>query len=121
MSVNQQQVTILTDKLESLNVIRDTLIAGSQSTADVDIKITDCTEALDNANRLVSAENALAQNNIDALDSKQMLISNLGTEYTKMVMMSRVCLSGTCVNCMCCKYANYVSQGLTDEQIKQLM
>ena len=116
------QIALLTTKLASLNATRATLVDASASTTEVDVSIADTTNLITTFNEQLSREQALAQNNINALSIKNNLITNLGNGYRNIVMSSMVCttIHDNCP-CMSCKYAYYAGKGLTAEQIKLLI
>lgn len=116
------QIALLTTKLASLNASRTTLVNASASTTEIDGLITDTNNLITTFNQQLTREQALAQNNIDALSVKNDLITNLGSGYTYIVMNTMVCATvhDNCP-CMSCKYAYYSEKGLTAEQIKLLI
>lgn len=117
-----EQIALLNTRLTALNATRTALVNASASTTEVDVLITNTNNLITKYTQQLTREQALAQNNIDALSVKNDLITNLGNDYQYAVMNSMVCTTvhDNCP-CMSCKYAYYAGKGLTVDQIKLLI
>lgn len=117
------QLTLLEEKLRSLNESRNILEKASLDTRAVDAQIAECSNMIDVENALIIAGQAQAENNILASETKNNLIRNLGAEFTTHVMTSTICVScsGNINCCTGCKYEYYKNAGLSNEQIKAIL
>jgi len=116
------QIALLNSRITSYNAIRATLISNNAPTTEIDEKILNDTNLLNTFNQQLTNQQNLAQNNIDCANIKNDLITHLGVEFTNRVHTSIVCATvhDNCP-CICCKYAYYVSKGLTNDQIKLII